>query len=123
MAGTSQLHPEDPDYGEYQYLIPYKENDIRAPSDMIAVGDQTSYKGNTDDSFGDFIPRWKNISPNITILPWHKNRFNISRRHNRRADMLFLDGHAEAGALLDRTLPSMETRRRRNHDNQSYPED
>ncbi len=53
VAGTSQLHP---DYGKYQYYIPCKESAIRAPSDMITIGDQTLYKGNTDDSFGDFIP-------------------------------------------------------------------
>ena len=124
VAGTSQQYPEDPDYGEYQYYIPYKESDIRAPSDMITVGDRTSYAdaGPTFGSFYGFY-RWRNISPNITTLPRYKNRFNISRRHNRRANMLLLDGHVEAGTLRDWTLPSAETRRRWNHDNQPHPED
>lgn len=52
-----------------------------------------------------------------------KNRFSISRRHNRRANMLLLDGHVEAGTLRDWTLPSAETRRCWNHDNQPPPED
>lgn len=33
------ISPSNPEYGEYPYLIPYKEGDIRAPSDMISSGD------------------------------------------------------------------------------------
>lgn len=91
---------------------------------MIAIGDWASHAdaGLTFGSFYGFY-RWRNISPNIINLPWNKNRFSISWRHNKRANMLLLDGHVEVGTLRDWLLPSAETRRLWNHDNQPHPED
>lgn len=60
VSGTSRQYPEDPKYEEYQYFIPCKEGDIRAPSNMIPSGEWASYGGITDDSF--YVARWEAIA-------------------------------------------------------------
>lgn len=43
VAGTGKQCSRILTMGEYQYLIPYKEGDIRAPSGMILSCDWASY--------------------------------------------------------------------------------
>ena len=66
LAGIGKKRPEDPEYGEYQYRLPYKESDIGAPSDIIAVGDWASYVNYGN--IGRFDSRWGMILLMLSIL-------------------------------------------------------
>ena len=105
----------------HNFVIPYKDSDIRAPSDMVAIGDRAAYEVDLSNGRVVFVER--GFPPSILVRPeLSSQRSIISRRHNGRANMVLLDGHVEAESLRNWTLPTAEKRRRWNYDNQSHVE-
>jgi len=90
-----------------------RENQIKAPSDMIAVMDSTntaSYSGHDDDADDFTLP--------VNLLA----EVVLASRHNAGANAVFCDGHVEYGKLTAWKNRTDQARRRWNKDNQSHPE-
>ena len=101
----------------HNFVIPYKNSDIRAPSDMAAVGDREACV--VDLSNGKVVFVETSDAPSILVRPeMSSQRSIISRRYNWRVNIVLLDGHVEAESLRNWTLPTVEKRRRRNYANQ-----
>ncbi|MCS1411805.1 MAG: hypothetical protein M2R45_05007 [Verrucomicrobia subdivision 3 bacterium] len=96
---------------------------IRAPANLIAVGDGCGFEVDrirVRASFPEDSPMMLVPSgPRGSGEEW----VPISARHDRRANMLFADGHVEADTLYNWSVPLPEKRRRWNWDNQPHPED
>ena len=90
-----------------------KMSSIRAPSNMIAVGDRVSYWYIRTEDGG--FPRLFTINTEV-IKPHLERRAAgasiISRRHNGKANMVLADGHVEADTLYNWVVPVPEKRRR-----------
>ncbi len=118
---TGKFYQRQSMLNDRNFVIPYKDSDIRAPSDMVVVGDRSAYevdylsKGRVV-----FVERGHN--PSVRVRPNVSQRSIISRRHNGKSNMVLLDGHVEAKTLRDWTLPTAEKRRRWNYDNQPHAE-
>lgn len=95
---------------------PIKMTEVVAPSDCVALGDATVWKG-----IPPFVSPvtikdgWLVFPPPLPLYP-----FRISRRHYGNANMAFLDGHVEHGSLRDWTLPVESVHRRWHYDNQAH---
>jgi len=90
------------------YKGPVTETMIASPSDMIMLGDSRALEsGHT----------WEaNLDPTSSDQ-WPSNR------HNRRSNLLFTDGHAEAALRIEIIDPTSDKWRRRwNNDNQPHYE-
>ena len=101
-----------------------KMSSIRAPSNMIAVGDSASYWYSRRDGIA--FPRRFSIHTQV-IKPHLERRAAgasiVSRRHNGRANMVLADGHVETDTLYNWVAPSPEKRSRWNYDNLPHEKD
>jgi prepilin-type N-terminal cleavage/methylation domain-containing protein len=96
--------------GGATYLL---ENQVKVPSDMIAVIDATSTTGNSGgDHDADDISLPVNLLAEVVVVP----------RHNYGANAVFCDEHVEFGKLTAWMNKTDQARRRWNNDNQSHPE-
>jgi prepilin-type N-terminal cleavage/methylation domain-containing protein/prepilin-type processing-associated H-X9-DG protein len=89
------------------------ENQVKAPSDMIAVIDATDtagYSGRDHDADDFSYP--VNLLAEVVVAP----------RHNYGANAVFCDAHVEFGKLTAWMNRTDQARRRWNKDNQSHPE-
>jgi len=90
---------------------------IKAPSDMIAVGD--SHELGPDVKQGN---TWFVMAPS-QINPYPLRPFiGAGARHNRGANMVFCDGHVEWARQTDWLRKSPEARKRWNNDHEPHPE-
>ena len=96
--------------GGTKYLL---ENQVKAPSDMIAVIDATEA---TDNSGGDHDA--DDISAPVNLLA----EVVVTPRHNFGANAVFCDSHVEYGKLTAWMRKTDQARRRWNNDNQPHPE-
>jgi prepilin-type N-terminal cleavage/methylation domain-containing protein/prepilin-type processing-associated H-X9-DG protein len=89
------------------------ENQVKAPSDMIAVIDATDlagYSGRDHDADDYTVP--VNLLAEVVVSP----------RHNYGANAVFCDAHVEFGKLTAWMAKTNPARQRWNKDNQSHPE-
>ncbi len=102
---------------------------IRAPSEMIVMGDRASWRvldrapfvrvlGTTH---GVSAQSYSGPSANHFVL-WYTAGRTLSQRHSGRTVMLLADGHVETDTARNWTLPVSERRRRWNYDNQPHEE-
>ncbi len=96
---------------------PRVESLIKAPSDMIALGDANLWSGVRADGtrwlFGDEV-----LTPDrIGRKAYHLDE---KKRHGGRFNLLFVDGHVEAVKWQKFYEPSDEARRRWNYDNEPH---
>ena len=98
---------------------------IRAPSEMIIMGDMASWvvsdrapfvrvRGTTQWFAGTSSSEWGKA----IIMPGRL----LSQRHSGRTVVLLADGHVETDTARNWTLPVSEKRRRWNYDNQPHEE-
>ena len=85
------------------------ENQVKAPSDMIAVADATPRPGGEDHDLDDLFP----INLLMQVIP---------ARHNQGANAVFCDAHVEFAKLSNWLQKSERARQRWNNDHQSHPE-
>jgi prepilin-type N-terminal cleavage/methylation domain-containing protein/prepilin-type processing-associated H-X9-DG protein len=85
------------------------ENQVKIPSDMIAVTDVTPKPGGADHDLDDIFP----INLLAELAPG---------RHNLGANAVFCDGHVEFAKLTFWLQKSARARQRWNNDNQPHPE-
>jgi prepilin-type processing-associated H-X9-DG protein/prepilin-type N-terminal cleavage/methylation domain-containing protein len=85
------------------------ENQVKAPSDMIAVTDAHPRSGGGDNDLDDLFP----INLMAALAP---------PRHNQGANAVFCDGHIEYGKLKAWLKKTERARQRWNNDNQPHPE-
>ena len=100
-------------------------DEIHSPSEMIAVGDRAALGKIPEEANTKFL--WMNYLGDdklsrLSLTPDSYQQFAISSRHNKKANMLLLDGHVETDTLYYWTLPVAENRRRWNYDNQPHAE-
>jgi prepilin-type N-terminal cleavage/methylation domain-containing protein/prepilin-type processing-associated H-X9-DG protein len=99
-------------FGEGWNITPTAESSVRAPADLIAVGD---------------------ITPGFTMgeMFWTSGRFDVCATdtwmwpgtgHNGQANMLFCDGHVESARQTNWISSSESARSRWNNDHQPHPE-
>ncbi len=99
-------------FGEGWNITPTTESSVRAPADLIAVGD---------------------ITPGFTAgeMFWTSGHFDVcstnrwmspGTSHSRQANMLFCDGHVESARQTNWLSSSESTRSRWNNDHQPHPE-
>jgi len=99
------------DVNDRRYLV--KESQVKAPSEMIAIGDVPAVK----------LGMSFNANMDVTSdMPPHSER--PSNRHNYRTDLLFTDGHAEGPKRADviNPAPNWIWRNRWNNDNLPHNE-
>jgi prepilin-type N-terminal cleavage/methylation domain-containing protein/prepilin-type processing-associated H-X9-DG protein len=109
MAGTARFNPPTtPDLGlgggASKYL---RENQVKVPSDMIAVSDSTPAGGGGDHDADDLYP--VNL---LAELP--------PPRHNNGANVVFCDAHVEYGRQAAWLQKTDRARQRWNNDNQPH---
>jgi prepilin-type processing-associated H-X9-DG protein len=87
-----------------------RSGDVRAPADMIAIGDMQSPPG-----------VWNNIiTPNVLAEQFGGLNSTVAGRHRGGANVLFCDGHVES-AKVERWNAAEDTARRRwNNDNEAH---
>lgn len=89
-----------------------RSGDVRAPSDMIAIGDLQMPSG-----------LWINIiRPNVLAEQYGGLKSVLAGRHGNGANVLFCDGHVEFGKLDRWNAPSNPARQRWNNDNDPHAE-
>lgn len=93
----------DPDYG----FKPLKESEIKAPSDMFIIADKTGWR-QQDDGYPEVFVGDATVS---------KAYGNFSRRHGKKSNITFMDGHAESLRAEQTLLPAREVARRWNRTN------
>jgi prepilin-type N-terminal cleavage/methylation domain-containing protein/prepilin-type processing-associated H-X9-DG protein len=90
-------------------LTEVKESAIKAPADMVAIGDSRS------DFFWDTA-----IDPADSGTFANPAREWPSRRHNLGSNILFCDSHVEYGKQMDWVASNVNARKRWNADNQPH---
>lgn len=97
-----------------------KPNEIRSPSSMIAVGDDTHNTTNNPDPF------WKGgLWGRFAFWPYTTARerpWLMGRIHNQGGNMVFLDGHVEWKQAWKWVELNDDAARRWNYDNQPHAE-
>jgi prepilin-type N-terminal cleavage/methylation domain-containing protein len=96
------------DVNNPRYLV--KESQVKAPSEMIAIGDVPAVK------------LGMNFNANMDVTsdnPPHSER--PSNRHNYRTDLLFTDGHAEGPKRADVINPARDWPWRNRWSNDNLP--
>ena len=99
----SDLSFADPDYG----YLPLKESEIVAPSSMFIVADAAGWRQYEGGNIEVFV-----ASAMVT-----KSFGNLSRRHGKKTNITFMDGHAESLRAEQTMYPSREVARRWNRTN------
>jgi prepilin-type N-terminal cleavage/methylation domain-containing protein/prepilin-type processing-associated H-X9-DG protein len=98
---------------------PVRESEVKAPSEMIAIGD--GYVGTTKGHL--YGGTWELRRDENQPADFSQSTAAARRRHNKRINVVFADGHVEGPKLerifLDRTD---EVLRRWNKDNQPHRE-
>ena len=84
------------------------ENQVRAPSDMIAVADCKPKSGGGDNDLDDIFP--------VNLLA------ELAARHNRGENIVFCDGHVEYAKNVLWLQKSDRARQRWNNDNEPHRE-
>ena len=112
-------------YNMENYYRNRKVGEIRAPSEMIAVGDRAALGKIPEEVNSKFL--WMNYLGDdtlsrLSLTQDSYQQFAISSRHNKKANMLLLDGHVQTDTLYYWTLPMAENRRRWNYDSQPHAE-
>ena len=101
---------------------------IRAPSEMIVMGDRASWRvsrsGSVWVSGTTHIVSAQSYSGPVAnhFILWFSAGRSLSQRHSGRTVMLLADGHVETDTARNWTLPVSERRRRWNYDNQPHEE-
>ena len=118
--------------GEKQEHMSYgsgiKSAAIRAPLEMIIMGDRASWAVSRSDSvrvIGTIhIVSAQSYSGPVAnhFVLWFSAGRSLSQRHSGRTVMLLADGHVETDTARNWTLPVSERRRRWNYDNQPHEE-
>jgi prepilin-type N-terminal cleavage/methylation domain-containing protein/prepilin-type processing-associated H-X9-DG protein len=91
---------------QVKYLL---ENQVKAPSDMIAVADAQPKAGGADSDLDDLLP--------INLLAEM-----VTPRHDQRDNVVFCDAHVEFAKQTNWLQKSTAPRQRFNNDNQPHPE-
>ena len=91
-----------PDYG----FEPFKESEIVAPSEMFIVGDRAGFYW------------WTETNPEVIIGGGRIYNGLLSRRHEKKTNITFMDGHAESLRAEQTLLPAREVMRRWNRTNE-----
>ena len=99
----SSLAFADPNYG----YIPLKESEIKAPSRMFIIADKASWRQK-----GDGYPVV------ISGREPTSQRGSLSRRHGKKSNITFMDGHVESLRAEQTLYPSREVARRWNRTNE-----
>lgn len=103
MSRRSSLSFADPNYG----CKPLKESEIVAPSSMFIVADRSGWReyegGNVDVFVGE-----------ASLVDGQKT---LSRRHGKKSNITFMDGHVESLRAEQTLYPSREVARRWNRTN------
>jgi prepilin-type N-terminal cleavage/methylation domain-containing protein/prepilin-type processing-associated H-X9-DG protein len=84
------------------------ENQVKVPSDMIAVADCKPKSGGTDNDLDDLFP--------INLL------MELAPRHNQGENVVFCDGHVEFARQKVWLEKAERARKRWNNDNEPHPE-
>jgi prepilin-type N-terminal cleavage/methylation domain-containing protein/prepilin-type processing-associated H-X9-DG protein len=101
-------------------LRPTHESQVVAPSDMIAVGDMAAGRSSQAP------PGWP-----VTLFFNSAGYFDVAStnaefwpgdHHNRRAHILFVDGHVESARRTNWVAATETARRRWNNDHEPHPE-
>ena len=99
----------DPDYG----YLPLKESKIKAPSSMFIIGDRAGWQTRPDGSPVAFVG-------SSTVSG--SNFGGLSRRHGKKSNITFMDGHVESLRAEQTLLPAREVARRWNRTNEGIRE-
>jgi len=91
------------------YILWMSERQVRAPSDMIAIGDS-------------YAKGLHNSPLLVPEEPWTPEDRYIGTIHQNGANIVFCDGHVEYGKTKNWIIPTEAARKRWNNDNQPHPE-
>ena len=94
----------DPNYG----YKPLRESEIKAPSNMFIIADKAGWREYDNGNVDVFV-----ADAQVT-----KSFGNLSRRHGKKSNITFMDGHAESLRAEQTLLPSREVARRWNRTNE-----
>ena len=107
----SQTNPDELSQGlwstETIRYIPLKESEIVAPSSMLIIADRAGWM-----EYDDGSPRVFVAASAVT-----KSFGNLSRRHGKKSNITFMDGHVESLRAEQTLYPSREVARRWNRTN------
>ena len=95
----------DPNYG----YLPLKESEIKAPSDMFIIADRSGWR-QQDDGYPIVF-----VGESTASDPYFGG---LSRRHGKKSNITFMDGHAESLRAEQTLYPSREVARRWNRTNE-----
>ena len=93
----------DPDYG----YLPLKESEIRVPSDMFIIADRAGWRQYDNGNVDVFVGESSLVKSG-----------GLSRRHGKKSNITFMDGHAESLRAEQTLLPAREVARRWNRTNE-----
>ena len=88
--------------------IPLKESEIVAPASMFIIADRAGWRETENGSLMCFV-----ASAQVT-----KSFGNLSRRHGKKTNITFMDGHVESLRAEQTLYPSREVARRWNQTNE-----
>ena len=100
----SSLSFADPNYG----YKPLKESEIMAPSSMFIIADRAGWRQYTE-------------SDNVDVFVGESSLIKtggLSRRHGKKINITFMDGHVESLRAEQTLLPAREVARRWNRTNE-----
>jgi len=115
FAGSGRYPPVGPSLGldggsdNRGGTVYLAEQQVKTPSDMIAVADANRRTGGSDNDLDDLFA----INLLAALAP---------PRHNQGANVVFCDGHVEYGKVSAWLKKTERARQRWNNDNQSHPE-
>ena len=97
-----------------------RDSDIEAPARMIAQGDASRYGWWTSE--GGWFAVWTSPRHDFGFASFAIRNFcnTISRRHSKKANVLFADEHVGSETLRQLLYPSVENWTRFNYDNQKH---
>ena len=97
-----------------------RDSDIAAPARMIAQGDASRYGWWMSE--GGWFAVWTSPRHDFGFASFAIRSFcnTISRRHSKKANVLFADGHVGSETLRQLLYPSVENWTRFNYDNQKH---
>ena len=99
-------HFADPNYG----YKPLKESEIVAPSEMFIIADKSGWQQYEDDDYSAVFVGTATVSGSYFG--------SLSRRHGKKSNITFMDGHVESLRAEQTLYPSREVARRWNRTNE-----